>query len=224
MDFGAAFSFVTADEDWVKKLAIASAIALVGILTFGLALIPLAGYGLAITRRVSEGTEPVLPEWTNFGELIMDGLKMVGISIIWSLPIIIISACLAGASALFASEDTGTVSAVISIVSACISLPYSLLLALLLPASYGHLAYTDEFGAALNPANAFKILRANVGAYVIVALVYMFLVPIITSIGALICVVGMFPAIAYTMALMGHLMGQAYKGAQEAGFELGTAA
>lgn len=224
MDFGAAFSFVTADEEWVKKLGIASAIALLGVLTFGLAMIPLAGWALAITRRVSEGTEPVLPEWTDFGQLIMDGLKMVAISIIWSLPIIIISACLAGASALFANDDTGTISALISIVSACISIPYSLLLALLLPASYGHLAYTDDFGASLNPANAFKILRTNVGAYVIVAVVYVFLVPIITSIGALICLIGAFPAIAYTSAVMGHLMGQAYKGAQEAGFELGVTA
>jgi hypothetical protein len=220
MDFGAAFSFVTADEDWVKKLAIASALALAGIITLGLAMIPLLGYGLAITRRVSEGTEPVLPEWSQFGDLIMDGLKMVAISIIWSLPIIIISACLGGAAALLGGDDSGTVSSLVSILVSCVSIPYSLLLALLLPASYGHLAYTDEFGAALNPANAFKILRANVGAYVIVALVYVFLVPIITSIGFLICVIGAFPAIAYTTAVLGHLMGQAYKGAQEAGFEL----
>lgn len=224
MDFGAAFSFVTADEDWVKKLAIASAIALVGLITFGLAMIPLAGYGLAITRRVTEGTEPVLPEWTNFGELIMDGLKMVAISIIWSLPIILLSACLGGAAALLAGDDGGTVPTLISTLISCISLPYSILMALLLPASYGHLAYTDEFGAALNPANAFKILRENIGAYVIVALVWIFLVPIITSIGALVCLIGLFPAVAYTTAVMGHLMGQAYKGAQEAGFELGAVA
>lgn len=223
MDFGAAFSFVTADEDWIKKLAIGAVIALVGILTFGLALIPLAGYGLAITRRVTEGTEPVLPEWTNFGELIMDGLKMVAISIIWSLPIILLSVCVGGAAALL-GDDNGTIPALISTLISCISIPYSLLMALLLPASYGHLAYTDEFGAALNPVNAFKILRANLGGYVIVGLVYVFLVPIITSIGALICLIGVFPAIAYTMALMGHLMGQAYKTAKETGFELAGAA
>jgi hypothetical protein len=220
MDFGAAFSFVTADEEWVKKLAIGSALALAGILTLGLALIPVAGWALAITRRVSEGTEPVLPEWTNFGELVMDGLKMVAISLIWSLPLIIISACLAGATALLSGDDGGTVPALISTLISCVSIPYSLLLALLLPASYGHLAYTDEFGASLNPANAFKIFRENIGAYVIVALVYAFLVPIVVSIGALVCLIGAFPAIAYTTAVMGHLMGQAYKGAKEAGFEL----
>jgi hypothetical protein len=226
MDFGAAFSFVTADEDWVKKLAIAAAVALAGIITLGLAFIPLAGWALAITRRVSEGTQPVLPEWDNFGEYVMDGLKMVAISIVWSLPIIILSACVGLISAIVSSGDSNAETAVtlLSTLSSCISIPYSLLLALLEPAAFGHLAHTDNFGQAINPASAFKIFRENVGGYVLTAVVWVFLVPIISLIGVIVCVVGVFPAIAYSSSVMGHLMGQAYKGSLEAGFDLGAAA
>jgi hypothetical protein len=222
MDFGAAFSFVTADEDWVKKLAIASVLALVGILTAGLALIPLAGWVLGVTRRVREGIEPAMPEWTDFGQLVMDGLKMVAISLIWSLPIIILSACVALISALVSSgQGNGeTLPALANVLLSCISVPYGLAISLFLPPAFGHLAATDNFGQALNPAVAFKILRENVGGYVINALVWIFLVPIIESVGILICVIGVFPAIAYTSAVMGHLMGQAYQGAEEAGFQL----
>lgn len=222
MDFGAAFSFITADEDWVKKLAIASVIALVGILTAGLALIPLAGWVLAIARRVRAGTEPTLPEWTDFGQLVMDGLKMVAISIVWTLPIIILSACVALISALIASGqgNSDTIPAFANVLLSCFSVPYGLLVSLFLPAAYGHLAATDDFGKSLNPAVALKVLRANVGGYVITTLVWIFLVPIIESIGVLICVIGVFPAIAYTSAVMGHLMGQAYRGAEEAGLQL----
>jgi len=226
MDFGAAFSFITADEEWVKKLAIASVIALIGVITFGLAMIPLAGWMLAITRRVKEGVEPVLPEWADFGQLVMDGLKMVAISIVWTLPIILLSACVALISALVGSGqgNNETLPALANVLLSCISVPYGLLVSLFLPPAFGHLAATDNFGQALNPAVAFKVLRENVGGYVINALVWVFLVPIIESIGLLICVIGVFPAIAYTSAVMGHLMGQAYKGAEEAGFQLEQAA
>jgi len=39
----------------------------------------------------------------------------------------------------------------------------------------------------------------------------------------LICIIGVFPAIAYGTAVLGHLVGQAYKGAQATGFELAGA-
>lgn len=217
MDFGAAFSFVTADKDWVKKMAIASGVVFVGIITFGLALIPLAGYSLAISRRVIEGTEPTLPEWSDFGKLVVDGLKVVAIGLVWSLPLILLGACSGLATTFMGNGDTATASSIVSIVVACISLPYALLLAVLEPAAIGHLAKTGELGQSLNPANAFKAVRANVGAYVIIALVIIFVIPIIESIGALICVIGLLPAVGYSAALLGHLIGQAYQGAEESG-------
>jgi hypothetical protein len=224
MDFGAAFSFVTADPDWVKKLGIASVVALAGVLTLGLALIPLVGYAVAISRRVSEGTQPVLPEWEDFGQLFMDGLKIVGIGFVWALPIILISACVGLVGALLTGQtDDATASSLLSILVSCVSVPYAILLALIQPAAIGHLAHTGNFGQAINPLNAFKILRANVGGFVITALVWIILFPILQSIGLLICIIGVFPAIAYGTAVLGHLVGQAYKGAQATGFELAGA-
>lgn len=218
MDFGAAFSFVTADEDWVKKLAIGSGLALAGLITFGLALIPLAGWSLAIARRVMDGTQPMLPEWSDFGQLTIDGLKMIAIGVVWALPLIILGACAGAASALLAEQASGeTISTVVSALVSCLTVPYIILLVLLEPAAFGHLARTDQLGEALNPATAFKAVRANIGAYVIIALVYLFLVPIIQSLGSLLCVIGVFPAMAYTAAFTGHLIGQAYLGAEEGG-------
>lgn len=218
MDFGAAFSFVTADEEWVKKLAIASVVALIGVFTLGLAAIPLAGWGLAVARRVIDGTQPTLPDWSEFGQFIMDGLKIVAIVLVWALPLILLSACAGLASGLLAEQaNDQTLTTVISVLVSCITIPYAILLAIMTPAAFGHLAKTDQLGEAINPATAFRAVRANIGAYVIVALMSLFVVPIIQSIGTLVCGIGLFPAMAYSAALMGHLMGQAYLGAEEAG-------
>lgn len=224
MDFGAAFSFVTADEDWAKKLGIAAVLSFVGVITFGLAFIPFAGWILAITRRVSQGTEPVLPEWTDFGTLVMDGLKMIVIGVVWSIPIILLSACNAAVSAIIGSQGGDeTIITVVSILTSCISIPYGILQALLLPAAFGHLAFSDKLGEAINPVTAFKVLRENFGGYIITALVWIIVVPIIQSIGLILCVIGVFPAIAYSTAVVGHMMGQAYKGAKDAGFAMASA-
>lgn len=223
MDYGAAFSFVTADEDWVKKLAIGAAVALVGVLTAGLALIPLAGWSLAVSRRVIDGTQPTLPEWSDFGQLVVDGLKILAIALVWSLPLVLLGACSALVSAFSADMNGETISTVVSILVSCISIPYVILLAVLEPAAFGHLAKTDQLGEAINPATAFKAVRANVGAYIVIALVALIVVPIIESIGTLVCVIGLFPAIAYSGALLGHLIGQAYRGAEESGM-MGQAA
>lgn len=217
MNLGAAFSFVTEDPEWVKKLAIGSVLVLLAPFTLFLSMIPLAGWTVAVARRVIQGTAPVLPEWADFGELIKDGLKYVAIGIVWSIPLWILSLCVTLAGTALADQmDDQTATSLVSLLSTCISLPYSIVLALLLPASYGHLADTGEFGSALNPATAFKIFRANVGGYVIIAVISAFVVPIIVLVGLLVCLVGALPAGAYISALLGHLYGQAYRGAQTA--------
>jgi hypothetical protein len=217
MDYGQSFSFVWKDPDWIKKVAIASVIALVGIITAGLALIPLAGWTVAITRRVIRGEEPALAEWADFGALIIDGLKVVVVAIVWSIPLMLIVGCFSGVAAVVASQDQGgTFQTILSVLNACVSFPYGLIFGILLPASIGEIADHGQLGQALNPANAFKLVRANAGGYIIAWLLAGIASGLLSTVGTLICVIGLFPAIAYAAAITGHLYGQAYKVAQNA--------
>ena len=58
MDFGAAFSFMFDDEDWPKKLALASVLSLTVVGIF-----PVLGWGLEVVRRVAKGDPEPLPDW-----------------------------------------------------------------------------------------------------------------------------------------------------------------
>lgn len=216
MDFGAAFSFVTKDEDWIRKLAIGSALAFVGIF-LGLGFIPLGGWLVAIARRVINGEEPELADFSDFGELIKDGLKILVVAFVWALPIVLIAACFSAVGALaegqVQSDTAGTVAAVLSACTAIFTIPYGILLGLLIPAAIGQLAVGEELGRVVNPANAFKLVRANPGGYVIAWLLGGIVASVLSFVGTLLCVIGLFPALAYSYAVMGHLYGQAYKGA-----------
>ncbi len=217
MDYGQSFTFVWKDADWVKKMAISSVVVLVGIITAGLAMIPLIGWTVAITRHVIRGEEPALAEWSDFGALIIDGLKVIVVAIVWSIPLMLIVGCFSGVAAIAANQDQGgTFTSILSILNACVSLPYGIIVGLLLPASIGEIADHGQLAKALNPANAFKLVRTNPGGYIIAWLLAGIASGILSTVGVLICIIGVFPAIAYGAAITGHLYGQAYKVAQSA--------
>jgi hypothetical protein len=83
-------------------------------------------------------------------------------------------------------------------------------LGLLTPAAAGILAATESLSQALNPAHALKLVRANLGSYVVLLVLLAVVGPLAGFVGTLACVVGIFVASAYVTAVTGHLVGQAY--------------
>ncbi|OGO67716.1 MAG: hypothetical protein A2Z37_15860, partial [Chloroflexi bacterium RBG_19FT_COMBO_62_14] len=202
MDIGVALSFVTQDKDWIKKILIGAVLVLTGI-----GMIPVLGWGLEVTRRVIRGDTELLPEWTEFGKFIMDGLKLMVGALVWSLPLAILAGCLVGIPAALSGSQTESSAATISLVSSVclglIALPYFILYGLLLPGMAGVLADKGSLGMALNPMNSWKLVRANVGGYVIAFLVGSIIVSVATFVGTLVCVIGLFPATAYAYGVLG---------------------
>jgi hypothetical protein len=136
---------------------------------------------------------------------------------VWAIPLMLVIGCFSTLAAVAANQDQGaTLSSIAGILNACVSFPYGIIVGILLPASIGEIADHGQLGQALNPANAFKLVRANLGGYIIVWLLAGIASSILSTVGILICVIGVFPAIAYASALTGHLYGQAYKVAQSA--------
>jgi hypothetical protein len=215
MDIGSAFTYVTKDEAWIKKLLIAAVLVLTGI-----GIIPLMGWVIEIVGRVTREEQEVLPDWSDFGGLIVSGLKLFVAAFVWLLPIILLSACFALIGVAIGSQGSDTVSAIpgyLSILTSCVSVPYGILFSILLPAQIGYFAQTGSLGGAINPANAFKVLRANFGGFLLAWLIAGLALGVLAVIGTIVCVIGIFPAVAYAYAIMGHLYGQAYRQAIQRG-------
>src|SRR5512133_1584007 len=101
MDFGRAFSHATQDPEWMKKIGIAGLLMFIPIIGWFAVL----GWGLEITRRVINNDPGTLPDWSNFTDHLVRGLKGIVVSIAFSLPGNIINICRGSVTALMSNPD-----------------------------------------------------------------------------------------------------------------------
>ncbi len=214
MDIAKSFTYVFDDERWVTKLLIAAGILLVGVL-LGILIIPailagalLAGYGVEITRRVIRGQSPILPEWDNWGDLIVDGLKVWVIGIVYGLPIILIGLCL-GAPAAIIAEDAPEFSQLLSVFSSCINLLWGVVMAFFMPAAVARFVAKDDLGAAFQFRDVFNLVRDNFTTYLLVAIMT-WVAGFIGGLGVIICGLGWLVTAPYASFVTNHLYGQGY--------------
>ncbi len=214
MDFGLAFSYVFEDEDWLKKIALASLLCLTGI-----GIIPVLGWGLEVIRRVIKEEPEPLPDWSEFGQYFVKGILVVLVAFIYSLPIIVVGSCNAGAGTLLGNTGEDFSTPAIWILTTCLSclyIIYGLGISLVVPAALGNYAASGEFGSVFKLGKIFKIVKDNLGNYGLVFL-GMLLSNIIAPLGAVACGIGIAVTSAYAILFNSHLIGQAYKVAAPGG-------
>jgi hypothetical protein len=221
MDFQQAFTFMFKDEDWVKKVLLGILLALVPI--FG--QFALAGYMLAIIRNVKNGEPRPLPEWDEVVQYFVDGLKSWVVSLVYSLPIIVLSCplMLIGFLPLLAGnneEAMGILAGVSGVAALLLSLPamlYGLLLGLLSPVLLIRLAETGDISDCLRVREVVRFTFANI-VPVIIALLIMIAVAIVIIVPAMFLTFGLlvYPAVVWTNLAFGHMLGQIAKQADQA--------
>jgi len=209
MDFGKAFSFVFEDEDWVKKIAVGGLISLIPVIGIFLVL----GWGVEITKRVINGDAEVLPDWSDFGGYLSRGFMVFVIAFLIFLPVILVQSCGSGLPFLTESYDQEALTTAMWVLSACftcITILYSIVAYMILPAAVARYAVTGKFGAAFKLGEIFKVVRNNLGTYAMVLLGGI-LASMVASLGTIACVIGVLFTTVYSFAINGHLWGQAYK-------------
>jgi hypothetical protein len=218
MNFGRAFSYIFEDSQWLKKVGIAALVFLIPLV----GPITVLGWSLTVTKRLAEGqTTDLLPGWENFMEHLTLGLKAFVVGFAYSLPVIIISS-FSNVLPLITQEMRGdmydvmvTVSTIASICFGCFTFLYIIFLGLTLPAAYAQVAVTGEIGAGFRFGEVFGLVKAAIGAYVLV-LVASIVAGLIASLGLIACFIGVFFTVALAEAIMGHFYGQAYNTAKAA--------
>lgn len=214
MDIGKAFTYMFDDDQWITKILIAAAITLIGV-AFGILVIPailafalLGGYGVEVTRRVIEKRSPVLPEWDDWGTLLLDGLKVWVIGIVYALPVIILGLCLSPVTAV-ASDSSEGLASLFGSVLGCFNFLWGIVVGLLVPAAIAFFVVEGEISAAFRFGDVIGFVRDNFVTYLIVMLM-VWVAGLIGGLGFLVCGVGWLVTIPYAAWVTSYLYGQAY--------------
>ena len=219
MDIGKSFSFAFEDDRWITKILIAAAILAVGwvfVWLMGipllLALLLLGGYQVEITRRVIRGVTPVLPEWHDWGKLLVEGVKFAVIGLVYALPAIVVSICLGLPISLLGENRSGDptwVSWMCGGPLTCLSILWGILVTLVLPAAVAMYVANDDLAAAFRFGEVIRFTYKNLATY-IVTMIMVWVASLIGGLGTWLCLIGWLATYPYSIMVTGHLYGQAY--------------
>jgi hypothetical protein len=219
VDIGKSFTYVTQDQDWIKKVLLG------GVIT----LIPIAGslfafgYVLATMKNVIAEQEVPLPEIGDFGGKLVEGLKAWVISFVYALPLILFSVCAQSGNLtplMAESVDPDmldvltNVSIGVSACCGCLLLLYGILMGLLLPFAWGKYIEVGQLGAAFRVGELFGMLKSNISPAVITLLVSGLAGFVAVLVGTIACGIGLIFTLFYAQLVMAFLYGSLYRQAK----------
>jgi hypothetical protein len=178
----ALFTYPFRKRGWEKKMVILAAFNLGGLIIPLFPTLFALGYTAELIRRAVREDDPDLPEWDHWNDLLVDGLRLLGISLVFLVPLAFIYSC--GIGTYFAtmigviSQDTHSSSPSwlpipllggfsVMMCSMICSVLFSLVAGFFVPAAATHTVVKRSFGAFLRFNEWWRILRANLGGYII---------------------------------------------------------
>lgn len=223
MEYSKALSFIWEDPRWQQKMLIGTGVmiasivlsfVLVGILGFLIAM----GYCVRLLQNVRNGQPHPLPEWDQWGEDLARGFKLFVVSIVWSLPIIVllIPSGIGSAMANSRSDGVQMFGVLVSITTSCLSILYGLFIAVISPGFSIAFAEDEQIMSGLQFRDILAWTQDHIGQVIVVALIYIVAsvaISLVASIvGVLLCLVGLIVTIPagtlVTYLFQYHLFGQ----------------
>lgn len=230
MDIAKALTFITEDERWLEKLAIGVGIVLISsflapLLIGLLGFFIVAGYAIRLLQNVRDGQPRPLPEWNQWSEDFVRGLKIAIVTLIWALPIFVVIVPMGVGVALADSgrEAAEIFGGLILFGSLSLTVLYGLVVALLTPGFTIAFARDEEIRSGLQLTEIWQWTQQHLGQVLLIGIVYLaasFALGITAMLaGLLLCGVGLIVTMPLStlviMLFQHHLYGQLARGSTE---------
>ena len=224
MDIGRALTYFSDDDRWVEKTAIGTGlllisslllVALVGILGYFI----LFGYLVRLIQNVRDDAHPVLPEWDQWGDDLVRGVKLAAVYLMWALPIILVSVPLfiigvvISENMPYRDDDIG---AIFGVCALCLQFLFGIAYAVFQPGLTIAYARNENISEGLQVSEIWDWTRDNIGNVVIVAILTVIAGLIIMTVGSIVglilCIIGTVVTVPLSQLIVyyfqGHLYGQ----------------
>ncbi len=229
------FRYPFQGKEWGRKLLYLSLFWLAGYFIPIIPWLLAGGYMAVIIRQVAAGELPEdLPEWQDWNRLLMDGLRMMGAALIFFLPLAALFAfafsfymggMFAGIGLGESGDDFLAGLAMFSSItvlfcSIALGIFASLALGIAYSPALTHMVVKEKFSAIFAVREWLRVVRANLGGYLIALLIIWGLAFIMQMLAQLImysiilCIalpVLMFVGSPYMSVISAVLLGQVYK-------------
>lgn len=218
IDFGRCFTFITEDPAWVTKVLMGGLFMLLSVVLVGIPFV--LGYWGRTLKNVAAGQRNPLPEWDDMGGLFSDGLRLVGVYLVYALGLalamgalscILMAPFIALGSA--GGLDDGPEALFAALGGLGILLFYVVVFvvaiagAVYLPAAMTRAALRDSFSEGFAWREILAFMRANLGNYALALVVYL-VANFLSQFGAILCCIGIFPAAFWAYEVLAYALGE----------------
>lgn len=210
-DFGKPFTYVFDDPRWLQKVLIGGLFYLAGFLLIGWFF--LLGYMARVIRNVIAGAAVPLPEWDDLGGFFADGLRLVGVGLVYILPPMVLFLSIMIPAGILGGIDNQGAQAIGSTLAGCLSclfVPLAFAMIFFLPGSLLFAVVEQRFGAAFEFGRIWVFIRANIGNYLLAVVVYL-IARFLGGFGiALLCIGVIFTGF-WSLLITAHAFAQVYR-------------
>jgi hypothetical protein len=209
---GDALSYPRNSSDWIPTILIGGVLSVLSVLV--LPVFVVQGYSLRVMRSAAKGEEAA-PSFTDWGGLVVDGLKLFLVSIVYALlvfvPMAVVGVVLGFGSALLSDPASGPSAAfgVATLLGFAVVGLFGLLVGYFAPAGYANFAVEDSIGAAFDVSTI--VAAATTGEYFKAWVLAIVVGVVLGTVGAALSVVlvGVF-VIFYAQVVTYYLFGRGF--------------
>ena len=219
VDFGRCFTFLTEDPEWLKKILIGGAFALLCAILIGIPFV--AGYIGRTLKNVASGAARPLPDWDDLGGLFGEGLQLAAVyllHVLGALAVVAALGCVAMMPAIAAgglgagqarglADAAGALSGLAFVAVYGVGMLASLALGAYLPAALVRSALRGSIADGFAWRENVAFIRANLGNYLLSLVIYL-VAAFAAQFGAILCCVGIFPAAFWSYTVAAAALGQ----------------
>lgn len=200
LDLGAILGDPFRDPRALPKF-LGGCLAVIGIVFFGLGLLALAGYLFQTAERARRGEEHPMPEWSDLGQILGDGLRVWAVILGYLVPVAVLSIMVA---------ILGFIPVLGELANAVLG-PLTVLLGLLgyllLPPALARMAASGEIRSAFAIEENVRSIQNHLGTYVVFVLIVI-LIEVLSTASVLLCGIGLIPGIFWAQAAGGAALGR----------------
>lgn len=218
VDFGRCFTFLTEDPAWLTKILVGGLFTLLTTVLVGVPFI--LGYWARTLKNVAAGKQHPLPEWDDLGGIFSDGLRLVGVYLVYAIGIVVALGLIGGVLivpfiALGASgaldDDAGGLVAALgglgTLLLWAIIMVTSLAAVVYLPAAMARTALRDSFSEGFAWREIAGFIRVNLGNYALALVIYL-VASFLSQFGMILCCVGIFPLGFWSYQILAYALGE----------------